>query len=246
MNATTSPATSIIEYTRLAVRSWWSDGLWDLAMAFFFVITALWLYPIVRVEGFPSWTWSWPFITQEHINPLHNEIMLWELGIFGIWFAYVVIAYWIVVRLKRRFVAPRLGDIRHKFFLPVERKVYVFFLGVYLIGCLLLGVLYWYVKGGPHLFSVVCAAAPAGIIFIIGRIYALPRYQWVAVAGLGLSILTEMLTTNAIYDNGPVNFMNVSPLYGNPSLPLLIWGGLTLISGCLALRRTMRLPYVST
>ena len=42
---------------------------------------------------------------------------------------------------------------------------------------------------------------------------------------------------------GPKNFMDASPLYGNPSLPCLIWAGVLVVSGLVTLRGILRLPY---
>lgn len=83
------------------------------------------------------------------------------------------------------------------------------------------------------------------LLFVFGRASALARYRWVAALGLVLALAMEFLTTTAVYLQGPTNFMDVSPLLGNPSLPLLVWAGVLLVSGSLAFYQTMRLPHVS-
>jgi hypothetical protein len=231
------------EYTRRATRSWWTDGFWDLALAGFWLITALWIYPLVRTMAFPSWTWSWPFITKEAVNPLSAEITIWTIALFGIWFVYILLAWLLINRFKRRYVAPRTGDVQHKFFLPVGRGFSLIFLGVYLLGCILLGGLFWTAKGGPRLFDVFAIASFAGAISVLGWRFQIRRYLWMGAIGTGWSVLAELATTNAVYLNGPKNFMDVSPLYGNPTLVCLIWTGILLISGIFSLRRTLSLPH---
>lgn len=241
MESTTS--LPLPEYTRRSVRAWWADGLWDLAMAGFFAVTAAWLHPLVWVSFFPSWTWPWPFATLEPVNPRQTEFMLWGLGTLGVWIVYTWAAYQLVNHLKQRLIAPRLGEVRFKFFLPVERKILVVYLGCYLVSVPLLIQLYQSVKGGLHLFSAIAALAP-GLLFAIGWVYRLPRYQWAALAGCGISLLLELaLTTSANYQRGPVNFLDVSPRYGSFTLPFLVWAGVLTISGLSALYQTLRLPY---
>jgi hypothetical protein len=231
------------EYSRRTVRAWWADGLWDLVLAGFWILTALWIYPLVWVLDFPSWTWPWPFITQEHINPLADEIALWAIALIPIWIAYLFLAKFTIDRLKRRFIAPRLGDVRHKFFLPIGRGFIFLFLTVYMLSTFLLGFLFWKINGGLHLYSVVMITSFAGVLFLLGRKYHLPRYSWIAIIGSILCFFAELLTTNAVYMNGPQNFMDVSPFYGNPSLACFIWAMLMFFSGIITLRQTLRLPY---
>jgi hypothetical protein len=245
MKAVSSPShpVPVETYTRQTVRFWYVDGLWDLAMAGFFAVTAVWIYPLMRTMDFPSWTWPWPFITQEPINPMQTEITLWAAGTLAIWVIYALVAYGIVSALKRRFVSPRLGDVRFQFFLPVERKVILLYLAVYVAGCVFLTWFYLRVIGGLHLYSVFVAVAPAGILFLMGVAYRIPRYRWVAAVGLILSVLLELLTTKAVFAAGPRNFFDVSPIYGNPSLTFLVWTGVLVVSGLIAFRQTLRLPY---
>jgi hypothetical protein len=229
-------------YSNRAVRSWWADGFWDLAMAGFWLITAVWLYPLVRTLDFPSWTWPWPFITEESINPMSREITLWIASLFGIWIIYIVSAKLLIDRLKRRFTAPRLGDVRHAFFLPVGRSFGLIFLALYVAGCAALVGLFWTVKGGPHFFSAIGIASFGGILFLLGKRFDIPRYLWLAGVGTASCILVELLTTRADYQLGPRNFFDVSPLLGNPSLVCLIWAALLVAGGILTVRNVLRLP----
>jgi hypothetical protein len=243
MNRSAAALPASADFTRTAVRAWWLDGLWDLALAGFWLATALWIFPLVRTTAFPSRTWPWPFVTKETVDPLGTEIAIWTAGLFVLWLAYILIARFIVDRLKRRFIAPRTGDVRHPFFLPVGRGLTAVFMLVYLFGCVLLGGLFWFAKGGPRLFDVFVIAAFGGILLVLGGRFQIRRYYWMAAAGVGASILAELITTNAVYRNGPRNFLDVSPLFGNPSLVCMIWSGVLLIGGTITLLRTLRLPH---
>jgi hypothetical protein len=245
MKTTSSPgsAVSVDNYSHQAIRAWWADGLWELAMAGFWAITALWLYPLVQTLAFPSWTWPWPFITKEHINPLSTQIAVWAIGLFLMWMAYIFLARRLIDLVKRRFVAPRLGDVRHKFFLPLGKSFGLIFFAVYVVGCAVLSALFWKVKGGPHLFSVFGIASFAGVVYMVGLKFDLPRFRWVSIAGTACCVLAELATTSAVYLDGPKNFLDVSPLYGNPSLACLIWAVMLVVSGIATLRGILRLPY---
>ncbi len=245
METTPSPvsAVSVDNYFQRTLRAWWADGLWELAMAGFWAITALWLYPLVQTLAFPSWTWPWPFITEEHINPLSTQITLWAIGLFLIWMAYIFLAWLLISRVKQRYVAPRLGDVRHKFFLPLGRSFGLVFFAVYVLACVLLSALFWRVLGGPHLFSVFGIASFSGVLFMVGIKFDIRRFRWISILGTAGCVLAELATTSAVYMDGPKNFMDVSPLYGNPSLPCLIWAGMLVVSGIITLRGILRLPY---
>ncbi|MBK8903443.1 MAG: hypothetical protein IPM53_19830 [Anaerolineaceae bacterium] len=245
MTSLTSQSETLNKYLRRTVRAWWADGLWDLAMAGFLAVTAMWLYPLIRAVAFPSWTWPWPFTTQETIYPMHAEIIVWAMATLVIWSGYVYLAYRVVSWLKRRFVASRLGDVRFNFMLPIENRAIAVYVALYLLGSVLVMALLAWLKDGPRLAAALCIVAPASLLFVLGKTYALARYRWVAGLGLGLSLLAEFFTTTAVYHQGPTNFMDVSPIVGNPSLPLLVWAGVLLVSGAFAFYQTMRLPHVS-
>lgn len=245
MTSLLSQTELINKQLRRTVRAWWADGLWDLAIGGFLVVTAVWLYPLVFAFAFPSWTWPWPFTTQETINPMQAEVTLWLAATLIIWGGYVYLAYRLVSWLKRRFVASRLGDVRFNFMLPIDSQTIAAYAALYALGSILVMVLLAWLKDGPRLATTFCLVAPASLLFVLGRTYALARYRWVAALGLVLALAMEFLTTTAVYLQGPTNFMDVSPLLGNPSLPLLVWAGVLLVSGSLAFYQTMRLPHVS-
>jgi hypothetical protein len=220
---------------------WWADGLWDFAMAGFFALTAYWGYVWIRVEAFPTWTWPWPFITDEVVNPLRGEIWLWIAAILPACALYTWSAFKIVQALKTRWIAPHTGHVRFRFWMRVERRVYLAHVAWYVVSLALLVGLCSLLKGGPHVMSAIFIVAPVGILFIIGWVYRLPRYRWVAAAGLVVGAALELLaTTHADYMKGPANFFDVSPLYGNPALPFVVWAIILIASGAIALARTLR------
>jgi len=239
-DSTAMPAVPLDEYTKRAVRAWWADGLWDFAMAGFFAVTALWAYPLVRVLAFPAWTWPWPFITQEPINPLQREITLWGLMILPVWVVYFLAANVLIRKLKARWIAPLTGDVRHAFFLPVEKRIFGLHVLTYAaLLALTYGLCLW-LKGGSHWWSLIFIASPTGILYIVGDRYRLPRYRWMALAGFAVGLLLELVATaNADYTRGPQHFFEVAPDYGNPAIPLAVWTIVCIVGGAAALRRTL-------
>ncbi len=221
------------DYTRQTVRAWWADGLWDLAMGGFFALTA--------------WTWLWPFITREPINPMQREISLWVLGLFPFVLGYAWGAYKLVSWLKDRWLAPRLGAVRHPFWLPLERRALWLQFGIALVGLSLFVGLCAGLKSGPHFLSAGFALAPTGILFAVGHAYRLPRYQWLSAAGTLSCLALELLgTRSADYLRGPSSFFEVSPLFGNPALPCLVWAVACLLSGLAGLYQTVRSSHAHT
>lgn len=230
-------------FTRRAVRSWWADGLWDFAVAGFFFITAGWSYFLVRVNLFPSWTWPWPFQTSEVINPMHDQILLWTIGIVPLVAVYMWLTYQLVSYLKANWLASRQGDVRHAFWIRLETKVLVTYLVAYLGVTVLLAAVFLWLTGSPRYYSALCISAPFAILLSISGTYALPRYRYGALAGLAAGLLTELLLTQpANYQTGPLNFFDVPPQFGNPAIPLLIWAIVFLVSGTVALTRVLALP----
>ncbi len=238
------PVVPLEEYTRRAVRAWWADGLWDFAIAGFFAVTALWAYPFVRVLAFPSWTWPWPFITQEPINPLQREITIWGMLILPVWAVYFLGANVLIRKLKARWIAPRTGDVRHAFFLPVEKRIFWLHVLIYTVLLALTSMVCVWFKGGSHWWSLIFVASPTGILYIIGLRYRLTRYRWMAFAGFAISLFLEFFaTSSADYARGPQHFFDVAPNYGNPALPLVIWTLVCIVGGVAALRQTLRQPH---
>ncbi|MBN1428735.1 MAG: hypothetical protein JXB07_10140 [Anaerolineae bacterium] len=230
---------------RQAVRSWWADGLWDFAMGIFFGLLAVWSYYLMRVMSFPSWTWPWPFITNEPINPMQNEITLWIIGGVIVLAGYTCGAYCAVQALRSYWLAPIQGEVHHPFGLSLEKRVWI----IYLVTFVAITGLYSYLNmlllGQMRYFSATFAAAPAGMLFTVGLTYRIRRYQWVAVSGLAISIGLEwFVTTPSDYMQGPQHFLDVPGIPGNPAIPLLVWFALCLVSGIIALHRTLRSSHV--
>lgn len=238
----TAPSSSLPldTYTRRAVRSWWADGLWDFAIAGFFVLLAGWAHILVRVLAFPTWAWPWPFITDEVINPMQTQVMLWELAIIPLAAAYGWGAYKLVDRLKQGWLAPRQGYVQHGFWLKTAPQMWLVYLLLYLGLIVVFGALNLWLAGGARWGSLLCTTAPGAILLVIGQTYALPCYRFSGAAGLLLCGLVEwFLTTNAVF-KGPKNFLDVSPELGNPAIPLLIWAVLFAITGALGLAGVLR------
>ncbi|MBN2004195.1 MAG: hypothetical protein JXA21_12635 [Anaerolineae bacterium] len=232
------------EYTKRAVRAWWADGLWDFAMAGFFAVTAVWVYPLVRVLAFPSWTWPWPFITQEPVNPMQREIMLWGVMILPVWIVYFLVANVLIRKLKARWIAPHTGDVRHAFFLPVEKRIFWLHVLIYAILLAATAGLCVWLKGGSHWWSLIFITSPTGVLYLVGLRYHLQRYRRMALAGFGIGLFLEFVATgNADYARGPQHFFDVAPNYGNPAIPLIVWTAVCIVGGTLALRQTLRQPH---
>jgi hypothetical protein len=212
--------------TDRTVRAFWLDGLWDLALFGTLMITGIWGIFYVQFVAFPES--AWPF--------LH------ELGRDSIWLGLLVLivtlviynwAAWIVVkRLKRLFIAPYFGHAEHRYFMPVGTKVYLWYILLYFAGIGLLYGLFAWIKGGAHVMSVPFIISPAAALSVVGRKYAIRRYEWLAGIGLLLSVLMELLFTwPASYPHGPQNFLNVRAEWGSPALPCFIWAAIFLVSG---------------
>lgn len=239
--STHSLGVDVVELRRQAVRSWWADGLWDFAMAGFFGLMAIWSYVLMRVMSFPSWSWPWPFITDEPINPMQREIGLWMLGGVVLLAAYSYGAYRVVQAIRSRQLAHVQGEVRHPFWLALEKRVWVSYLILFIIVTALYTGINTLVLGEMRYYSVLFTTAPAVMLFVVGLTYRLKRYQWVAVAGLVLSIGLEWLaTTSADYMQGPRNFLDVPAYSGNPAIALLVWFAICIASGSIALTHALR------
>jgi hypothetical protein len=234
---TTQPSSiSLQSLTQRSVRAWWADGLWDLAVAGFCLLTAAWVHVFVRVYSFPTWTWPWPFITAETVNPMQVQFLLWVVGFIPFCAAYTYGAYRLVAMLKTRWLASRQGDVRHPFWLKVEPRVWVLYLFGYLGLFVVLTWLTLAVTGGAHLFSTIVIAAFTAILLALGSTYALSRYLWGGAIGLVIGMLVELFaTTHAETMVGPRNLLDVGAMYGNPAIPLLIFAGVFVITGLVGL-----------
>lgn len=223
-------ASELTQLTNRAVRSFWMDGLWDLAIAGVLLVIGLWGAYFVRITAFDPSTWP---VFQELGE---NAAWLGLLILIAVLIPIIWLAWIIVKRLKRRLIAPYTGHAEHRFFMPMDRMVYLWYFILYAIGLgTLYGIFAW-LKGGPYLMSVPFIISPAAIFWAIGGFYALRRYQFLAVIGLVLAVSLELLlTTQADYMAGPRNFLDVLPAWGCPTLPCLVWAVMFALSGMIGL-----------
>jgi len=214
--------------TKRSVRSFWMDGLWDLVIGGMLLIIALWGLYYIKFVAFPHWTW--PFLQES------GKSIVW----FGLLFLVLVLTVYIWIMwnvlkiLKNRLIYPHTGIAVHRFFLPMDSKVFVWYGISYITGLVLLYGLFFWIKGGFSVMSIPFIISPAAILVGIGWFYGIRRYLWIAGIGLVLSLLLELLvTTQANYMAGPRNFLDTIPQWGSPTLPCLVWAGLFLVSGLL-------------
>ena len=158
------------------------------------------------------------------------------LTLIGALAGYVWIAWIVVKKLKRHWIAPIAGYAQHRFFMPVGGKVYLWYFILYLLGIALLYGLFAWVKGGVYVMSVPFIISPAAALWVVGRRYSIRRYRWAAGIGLVLSTVLELLFTwPATYQHGPQDIFNVRPEWGSPTLPCLVWASVFLVSGVIGL-----------
>ena len=220
------------KYARRVMRAWWADGLWDIAMAGIFLILAGHTYMLARVSGFPSWTWPWPFATDEVHNPGQLSIFLWALGLIPVVLIYKVVAHRVVEWAKNRLFGDQVGRVRYRVWLDVDLRVYLMYVVAFAIGTATFLYISQRVAGGLHVISVPAALAPACMLSAIGLVYRLPRYGWVSGIGLVLGVGLDLLATvPASETEGPAHFFVVAPDFGNPAIPFLVWAGVLLVSG---------------
>jgi hypothetical protein len=233
-----NPASELFRLTNLAVRSYWLDGLWDLASVIIFLVLGVWGAYYVRFVAFHSSTWP---IFQD----FGRHVVWVGLLILIIALLPIIWAVWVIVKhLKLEYISPYTGYAEHRFFMPVDRKVFVWYFIYYAIGLGLLYGLFTWLKGGPYMMSVPFIISPAAMFWAIGRIYGLRRYQWIAIFGLIMAVSLELLlTTNADYMIGPRNLLDVIPAWGCPTLPCLIWGIMSGVSGLIGLISVRRMKY---
>jgi hypothetical protein len=219
-------AIGLDQLTKRAVRAFWMDGLWDLVMAGMMLIFALWGAVYVKFVAFPSWTW--PFL--QNINK--NVVWIGLLILVCILIVYIWNMWIAVKKLKNRLIYPHTGFADHRFFMPIDPKVFRWYAFLYIAGLLLLFGLFYWIKGGMIVMSIPFLISPAAILIGIGWFYDIRRYLWVGGIGLGLSVLLELLiTTRADYLVGQRNFLDTLPQWGSPTLPCLVWAGLFIVSG---------------
>ncbi len=231
-------ASELAQLTNRAVRSFWMDGLWDLAFAGVFLLIGLWGAVYVSLIAFHSSTWP-------AFQDLGESVVwLGLLFLIAVLVPVIWLAWIIVKRLKRRFIAPYTGHAEHRFFMPVDRTVYLWYFLLYAIGLGSLYGIFTWLKGGPYMMSVPIIISPAAIFWAIGRVYGMRRYQFIAVIGLILAVSFEMLlTTQADYMMGPRNFLDVLPAWGCPTLPCLVWAVMSIVGGLAGLISVRRLEH---
>jgi len=218
------------QITKRTVRAFWMDGLWDLALVGVLLIMGIWGTFYVQFVAFPESTW--PFLQEWGRDVVWVGLLSLIVAITG----YVWIAWIVVKKLKRLWIAPVAGYSQHKFFMPVGGKVYLWYFILYLIGIAILYGLFAWIKGGVYVMSVPFIISPAAALWVVGRRYRIRRYLWAAGIGLFLSTLLELLLTwPASYQKGPQDILNVRPEWGNPFLPCLVWAFIFLGSGLIGL-----------
>jgi len=214
------------QLTKRAVRTFWMDGLWDLALVGALILTGFWGMFYVQFVAFPDSTW--PFL----LELSRNSVWIGLLGLVIALALYNWVAWVVVKRLKRLWISPRVGHAEHRFIMPVKSKVYLWYFILYLLGIGLLYGLFAWTKGGVHVMSVPFIMSPAAAFWVVGRVYSIRRYQWFSVIGLLLATILELLLTwPASYQRGTQGFLNVRPEWGSPALPCFIWAALFLLSG---------------
>lgn len=230
--------TALDQLTKKSVRSFWMDGLWDLVISGMLVIIAVWGMFFVQFVVFPSWTW--PFFPDAN----RSAVWLGLLILVGILVIYIGIMWKVVGFIKRRLLSRYTGYAEHRFFLPVDNKVYICYAIIYMTGVGVLYGLFAWLTGGIHMMSVPFIISPAAILFGIGLFYKVQRYLWMAVVGFISAILLELLaTTNATYQVGPRNFLDILPAWSSPTIPCLVWAVLFFISGIMGLIGVWRRAY---
>lgn len=216
----------ISRLTNRAVGVYWMDGLWDLAMASIFLILAVWGAFYTRFVAFPPSTWP---AFQNYGRNIYWIGLLVLIIILGLWSWF---AWYIVKVLKRLVFSSNNGFANHRFLLPVDRKVYLLYFILYVIG---LGILYgffFWIKGGFYLMSVPFIISPAVMYWAMGNVYGIRRYQLIGLSGLIIAIFLELLlTSRADFASGPTNILNVIPEWGSPLIPCLVWAAMCLVSG---------------
>jgi hypothetical protein len=230
-----NPVTAIDQLTRKSVRAFWMDGLWDLVASGMFIIIALWGMVYVQFVAFPSWTW--PFFQ----SASRSAVWLGLLVLVVILVLYIGLMWRVVGWIKGKLLSPYTGYAEHRFFLPVDSKVYLWYAIIYIAGLGILYGLFAWLTGGVHVMSVPFIISPAAILIGIGWFYKVQRYIWMAVIGFSLAVLLEFFaTTQATYQIGPINLLDILPAWGSPALPCLVWAALFLISGILGLSSVWR------
>lgn len=230
----------LTQLTNLAVRAFWIDGLWDFAFVGVFLLLGVWGAYYASLIGFNPSTWY-------AFQDLGRNVVWLGLLILITALAVLIGIEWIIVKhLKRTYIAPYLGYADHRFLMPVDRKVYTWYFVLYVLGLLCLYALFYWLKGGVYVLSVPFIISPAAIYWATGKVYAIRRYQFIALTGFILALALELLlTTPADYMAGPRNFLDVIPAYGSPAIPCLVWALMCAISGVIGLLSMRRMIHAA-
>ncbi|MCE1252789.1 MAG: hypothetical protein LWX83_04480 [Anaerolineae bacterium] len=227
---------------KLTVRAWWADGLWDFVMAGFYILLAVSIYFLTFDLITPGITPPWPFNLQDPHDPWQKITLGWMLGSLVIIGVYMYLTYLLVKLAKQHWIAPITGDVRHTFWLPVETRAALMYVGIYIL--LSVGLIFINDRlfGGSRVLSVFMITAPAAIFFSIGQEYWLRRYILLSIVGLLFCLAFEWLLAGYLTANLQAlpAFLRVSNDYGNPIFPLLIWAVLLIVSGFYGLNSTLR------
>jgi hypothetical protein len=230
--------TGLDQLTERAVRAFWIDGLWEMALVGALLITGFWGIFYVRFVAFPESTW--PFLQEWG----RDSIWMGLLTLIAVLAIYLWGAWIVVKKLKRAWISPYAGHAEHRFFMPIDTRTYLMYFLFYFAGIGLLYGLFAWIKGGIHLMSVPFILSPAVALWVVGRKYAIRRYEWFAIIGFISTILLELLLTwPASYQHGPQNFLNVRPEWGSPALSCFVWAAIFLISGLIGFISFRREPY---
>jgi len=231
------------EYTRRTVRAFWEDGLWDFATAGMLLLMGWWMRVLSYLMSFPVWTWPWPFRPAGQHADTSWQVSAWSLAAIVGTIVYTWLAWKAVLWLKERWVAPHVGSVRHPFFLRLEPRFAVTYLGLYIASLALLSLLFNWLKGGPHFLSLTIATSFSAAYLALGRTYRLPRYIVLSVLGLLVSVALELNTRAASYQHGPLNAWEADPFAGNPTLACLVFAVLLIGSGVVGLLSVRRGAY---
>lgn len=223
------------EYTRRTVRAFWEDGLWDFATAGLLMLMGWWMRVLTYLMAFPMWTWPWPFRPSGQHADTSWQVAAWSLTAVVGAIVYAGLAWKAVLWLKERWVAPYIGSVRHPFFLRLEPRFALTYLGLYIASLALLSLLFNWLKGGPHLLSLAIATSFSAAYLALGRTYRLPRYVALSALGLLVSVALELNTRAASYQRGPLNVWEADPFAGNPALACLVFAVLLIGSGVVGL-----------
>jgi len=233
------------EVKKRAVRAWWEDGIADLLLAPGLLLLGIWMHGLTALAEYPLAGCPWPLsLAPEGPTTKLTLGLLWGVGGFALVLLYLLPIFFVVKKLKRRFIAPIRGEINHPFWVPVETSLAI----IYAIGFVLATVglvqLNRLVTGDLRYTSAVFSASFAMINLALGLVYHLRRYLVLAAAGPVLTCAAEwFLVEHASRATGPQHFLQASAYNGHPLLTLCIWAGLYALCGAYGLYHTLKVNH---